>query len=260
MPRFTDDALVIRVQEWSETSQIVTLLTRRRGKVRGLAKGSKRLSPSSVQRFSGGFELLTGGQVVAITRPTSELASLIEWDLVEPCGHLRRDLAALQWSYYAADAVHALIADEDEHEAVYAAMLALLEGLAKPEATPRDDLLLRFQWQLLSFCGYRPVVERDVITEQSLGERATCWFDARRGGLTADAMDPPDPMRGPWRVRRETVEALRAVASQPSLTGSTRMQADRRAIAGANRLLCVYVRAILDRHLPTMDAVLDAQG
>jgi hypothetical protein len=57
---------------------------------------------------------------------------------------------------------------------------------------------------------------------------------------------------GPWRVRRETIAALRATASG-QLNGST----DAKSIERANRLLCVYARAILDRHLPTMDFVLE---
>ncbi|MEO1235807.1 MAG: recombination protein O N-terminal domain-containing protein, partial [Planctomycetota bacterium] len=75
MPRFKDQAICIRDVDWSETSQVVVLLTETRGKVRGWAKGSRRQSPSSIQRFSGGIELLTAGQVVATTRPSTELAA-----------------------------------------------------------------------------------------------------------------------------------------------------------------------------------------
>jgi len=40
VPSITDDAVVLRVWDFSETSQTVALLTRARGSVRGLAKGS----------------------------------------------------------------------------------------------------------------------------------------------------------------------------------------------------------------------------
>ena len=56
MSRFKDQAVCIRMIDWSETSQIVALLTREHGVLRGLAKGSKRMSPSAISRFSGGIE------------------------------------------------------------------------------------------------------------------------------------------------------------------------------------------------------------
>ncbi len=67
-------------------------MTETHGKVRGLAKGSKRTSPSHMQRFSGGIELLTRGEIVATTKPTTELATLTEWDLQDDYHYLRRDL------------------------------------------------------------------------------------------------------------------------------------------------------------------------
>lgn len=245
MPRFSDDAIVIRVQEWSETSQIVTLLTAGHGKVRGLAKGSKRLSPSSLQRFSGGFELLTAGHVTAVTRPTTELATLIEWDLRQPWRHLRSSWAALQWACFAADLVNALIADEDEHAGVYVAMGDFIAALADAH-TPVPAALLRFQWRLLTECGYRPELHRDVLTGDDLPPRPTYGFDPLKGGLTTDTHPPR------WKIRSATVAALRALADDHSPPHPD-------ALPGANRLLCSYARAILDKELPTMKLILTAK-
>ena len=53
----------------------------------------------------------------------------------------------------------------------------------------------------------------------------------------------------------------RRVAILEAKLASLRLQValleDAKAIERANRLLCVYARAILDRHLPTMDFVLE---
>ena len=132
MPRFKDHAICIRHIDWSETSQVVALLTREQGKVRALAKGSKRTSPGAVARFSGGIELLTLGQAVGIIKPSTDLATLTEWDLQNPYFHLRRDLAAHETALYAADLSNALLADHDPHAGVFAALAQLLEVLAEP--------------------------------------------------------------------------------------------------------------------------------
>jgi DNA repair protein RecO (recombination protein O) len=122
MPRLKDQAICIRLFDWSETSQIVALLTEHHGKVRGLAKGSKRTSPGAVARFSGGIEMLTQGQIVWISKPSVELATLTEWDLQNPYRHLRQDLTAQRLSLYAADLTGALLAEHDPHPNVFAAL------------------------------------------------------------------------------------------------------------------------------------------
>ena len=116
MPRFKDQAVCIRVIDWSETSQIVVLLTACQGKVRGVAKGSRRANPSSVQKFSGGIDLLTAGQALGVIKPSTDLAVLTEWDLQEPLRHLRTDLQAQGLGLYVADLTHHLLADHDPHE------------------------------------------------------------------------------------------------------------------------------------------------
>ena len=51
-------------------------------------------------------------------------------------------------------------------------------------------------------------------------------------------------------MRKETLHVLRAVSDGVAI------QADSDVVGRANRLLCVYARAILDRPLPTMPFVL----
>ncbi len=244
MPRFKDQAICIRHIDWSETSQVVVLLTQEHGKLRGLAKGSKRTSPSSVQRFSGGIELLTMGQVVAVTKRTAELATLTEWDLQEDHHYLRRDLTAQRLAMYAADLANAILADEDAHPGAFAAVSEFLAGLA--DGADRGAALLRFQWALLEDCGFRPELGRDVRRDGPLGKARAYTFDPVAGGLTVENGVAD------WRVRAKTVALLRRVLEGEDISG-----ADADSVGRANRLLCVYARAILDKELPTMGVVLN---
>ena len=266
---------MLRSTEWSESSQIVVLLTGGHGKVRGLAKGSKRQSPSSLQRFSGGIELLTAGQVVATTRPSSELAAVTEWDLQNDYFRLRRDFRGQRLAMYAADLCHAMLADGDvppapppapapeagERPGAFALLAALLGVLCDPARegpAAQDVALLRFQWGLLVDCGYRPELGRDVRTGEPLGPagRGGAYsFDPLAGGLTAGA-GPPD-----WRVRASTVDVLRRVAQgEERPGGGDGAGGPDPGVGRANRLLCVYARSILDRELPTLGVVLTGSG
>ena len=250
MPRFKDQAVCIREIDWSETSQVVALLTESHGVVRGLAKGSKRTSAGAVARFSGGIEVLTLGQVVGTTRPSSDLAQLTEWDLQDDFHHLRTSFDAQMLGFYAADITAALVGEGDAHPRLLAALTCMLAGLAEPAS--RDAALLCYQCRLVTDCGYQPDLQRDVHEDKPLPDRATYGFDARAGGFTARrvANGSATNVFGPWKVRRETLTILREVDA------AGRVDATSAVTTRANRLLCVYIRAILDRQLPTMRYVL----
>ncbi|MBX2851513.1 MAG: DNA repair protein RecO [Phycisphaeraceae bacterium] len=246
MPRLTDNAICIRDLDWSESSQVVVLLTERHGKVRGLAKGSRRNSPSAIAKFSGGINLLSAGQAIVTTKPAEQLATVTEWDLRSDHYHLRTGLSAQWTAMYAADLVNALLADEDPHPGAYAALSRLLSDLAQADGVAQS--LLRFQWALLVDVGYKPELEHDVETGQALPKAKAYSFDPKLGGLTTrNGMHDED-----WRVRANTVELLRAISN-----GETTQAFTKNAMIRANRLLCTYFRALIDKQLPTMDFILN---
>ncbi|MEM9347828.1 MAG: DNA repair protein RecO [Planctomycetota bacterium] len=245
MPRLTDNAICIRDLDWSESSQIVVLLTEAHGKVRGLAKGSRRNSPSAIAKFSGGINLMSMGQAVISTKPTTQLASVTEWDLQDDHYPLRTSLPA-QWSaMYAADLINSMLADEDPHPGAYQAMQQLLAALSEPG--DEAEALLNFQWALLVDVGYKPELEHDVESGEPLPKQTAYSFDPKLGGLTTrNGMHDEQ-----WRVRAKTVELLR------SLERDTFDPYEAEAFVRANRLLCTYFRSLLDKQLPTMDFILN---
>ena len=157
-----------------------------------------------------------------------------------------RDSLQAQWfAMYAADLTNALLADEDPHPGAFAALGSLLKGLAVPGNLALA--LLRFQWALLVDVGYRPELQQDVEKGVALPKAKAYSFDPKLGGLTMrNGMHDET-----WRVRSNTVELLRAIAS-----GETVLEQDREVAVRANRLLCTYFRSLIDKQLPTMDFIL----
>jgi len=201
-----DEAVVLRVWEYSETSQTSALLTRGHGLVRAIAKGSRRArSP-----FSGGLDALTLGEAGLIIKPSSELATMTEWDLREVFRGARGSWGGHVVSVYAADVAGRVVHDREPHPRLYEALTRLLRGVVDAEGRVSVWEALAFQWAALVEAGYRPELARSVVTGEALGDRAVYGFSSVRGGLTAD------PGRGGtdgvWRVRGGTVRALHAVA------------------------------------------------
>lgn len=236
-----DLGLCIRHWDWSETSQTVAIFSRGHGVVRALAKGSKR--PKAP--YSGGIELLTLGEMGLIARPRSDLALLTSWDLRESFPALRASLAAYNAGMYIAEMLLQFVRDHDPHATLFDATLHGLEGMTSDSAVP--DALLRFQWALLSECGFKPEIDADVATGDALERRPDYLFDPVLGGVTRPAPEASGPG---WGVRAETIELLRGVAATAHTDLAPALPAQ--AVTRANRLLASYARHILGYQTATM--------
>lgn len=236
MPTIRDQAIVLRTWDFSETSQTVALFCRDHGSLRALAKGSLREKAP----FSGGLEPLTSGQIVAIVKPTSDLATLIEWDLQKIYRAPRSELHAHYAGLYLIDLVRHFITDADPHPRVYD---VLDQALTEMESAGEIAAgMLAVQWTLLDEAGYRPRLDQDVKTGGVLSDRRL-GFDPDRGGLTSDTS--PE-----WRVRPETGGVLRALESTQTPLKAAQTLEKNHVERGA-RLLAAYFRHLLQRDLPT---------
>lgn len=236
MPAAHEDALCIRRQDWSETSQTVTLLTRGMGLVRGLVKGAKREKGP----FSGGLELLTLGEVGLVVKAERELAAVTDWDLREVFPALRSDFLAHNIGIYMADSLQTGLAAGDPHPQLFDQAVAALRRIGSLEADreARWRALLRFQLILLEEIGYRPQLDADVETGErlDLSEGAALAFKPSEGGLVREAVGGDR-----WRVRASTIRMLRSPDATP---------AEELALTRANRLLAAYLRHVLARESP----------
>jgi len=186
VPPFKDQALCLRVWDWSETSQTAALLTRGGGLLRVLAKGSRRARSA----FSGGLSPLTRGEATGIARPSARLAAgesaalttLTAWDLQEVFVGVRRTLRSFYGAMHAAELLLRLVREGDPHAELFDDAVAALRGLADESAGLGP--VVRLQWSALTHSGHRPEIAHDVSTGGALRRRAVYEFSPERGGLT----------------------------------------------------------------------------
>ncbi len=235
MALVTDQAICIRVWDWSETSQTVSVFGRTTGVIRGVAKGAKRENA----KFSGGLEVMTRGEFCASIKNTENMALLTAWDLQETFPAARASLSAFYAGMTMLDLVHQGVKDHDPHPELFDALLTSLRELGEAE---RDRLaLLRFLWRVLVETGHQPELNVDVSSGEALASAGSYAFHSRLGGLTKDTKAGD----GIWRVRAETVELLRKVA------GGGR-DGDEAAVERATKLLALYFREVFACELPSM--------
>ena len=97
MPLVSDRCICLRKTEYSESSQILTLIARTQGIVRVMAKGAHRRTKAGASRFDGGIDLLDLGHAVFSADPSRELALLTDWTLRMGIWNSAADCAAYIW-------------------------------------------------------------------------------------------------------------------------------------------------------------------
>lgn len=252
VPSLKDQAVCIRQWDWSETSQTVSLFSRAAGVIRAVAKGARREKGS----FSGGLEVMTRGEMVAIIRNPENsgdaMATLTSWDLQEIFPRARRALAAFHAGMYMLDLVHHTVRAADPHPGLFDDLLTGLRALEIPDA--EDRAVLTFQWAVLVHTGFAPQLFRDVRTGLHLGSQPAYGFVPEQGGLIADVSGSQSSPGAPagaavWGVRAETVDLLRRLLVGQQSTDPGGTLADTASgpgvVARANRLLAWYLRSIV---------------
>jgi len=210
VPVAFDTALVLRLYDWSETSQIAVLLTRNHGLVRAVAKGARR----PVAKFSGGFELITAGTAGLLIKPEADLATATEWDLTHPFWHLRRSLGAFYRASLVAELLQRMIIDREPQPTLFAAAMDYLQSLrTQPD---EDSPLLALLWLMLEHLGYQPQVQA-TISGEPLAQSGLLLFSPEYGGVVPYDTAATGPL---WTVRASTMARLAGLdnaATQPKL-------------------------------------------
>ncbi len=166
---YPTEAIVLRHLDLGEADRILTFLTPYKGKIRAIAKGSRR----PISKKAGHLELLCHSQLqIAIGR---NLDIVTQAQASENFFHLRNELWHMTCGFYLVELVDRFIEDDTQHQDVYNLLLNSLrvldldaeeaqkrraQGIAPSEYDrDRTRLLLRyFEMYLLSFIGYEPVL------------------------------------------------------------------------------------------------------
>jgi DNA repair protein RecO (recombination protein O) len=170
---------VLRLTEFSETSQIVTLFSAGHGQLRLIAKGARR---STRERFAAGLDLLELGEVGFLPpHGDAQLGTLTDWAQRETFGAVRRELLRLYGAMYAVELVAALTEEADPHPELYGALVRTLRELAGE--APAAPVLPAFQSDLLTAIGYAPNLQQCVACRRTPPAGGAVYFSAGAGGL-----------------------------------------------------------------------------
>ncbi len=244
-----DRAVCIRTADYSETSQVVTLFAQRSGKIRAIAKGSKRAKSA----FDGPIEVLSLGDIMFSGVHKDALATLTEFQQQPVRGGLRRNLFALHSALFAAELLDALTDELDPHPALFDHFAQFLQDLDDPElVSDRRDVMIRlilFQVVLLGEAGMHPVLKACANCKRPLtAEWRESYFSSVANGLICR-----DCEMNFQEKTRLSVKAAHALADLKLM-----VQADEKLLDEIERLLIQHFTHILGHPLKLARHILPA--
>ncbi len=234
-------AIVLRSIDFSETSSIVTLFTREFGKVRGLAKGARRLKGP----FESALDLLAVCRIVFLRKSSDALNLVTEAKLERRFRPSEGDLSALYAAYYVAELLDQLTDDFDPHPEAFDAARHALALLAEPGVAA--EATLRFELTLLRRLGHLPAWKQCVECGRAVEPAERVAFGFVAGGVLCANCRPGH--RGLVATRGETLLLLDAWSLAEE--NEPLPKPDRALFAEARNLVARYITHMLG-HRPRM--------
>jgi len=198
MGMYRVEALVLRTREFGEADRLVTLYSRERGKVRAVARGSRRPRNrlcALTQSYTHGRFLMFSGK---------NLDTISQCEVVNTHQRLREDLLRTSCAACCAELTSGLVGEEDPAAEVFDLLNSTFALLA---AVPDDPtrLVYAFSLRLLALLGYRPSLAACVRCGAEPPYDGGPVFSAASGGLLCprcrgEAGDAVTIAAGTWRA------------------------------------------------------------
>ena len=240
MPTYRDEAVVLRTQKLGEADRIVTLLTRRHGRVRCVARGVRK----TTSRI--GARLEPFGHVDVQLYEGRSLDSVTQVESIEAHGAV----LAVDYSRWTTGQAMLETAERltpEEREPAVQQYALLVSGLRSLAANEHDATLILDAYLLrsLAVAGWSP----------SFGDCARCGepgphraFSIQAGGVVCPSCRPP----GSAAPAAETIELLAALLSGDWVVADA---SDTRPRKEASGLVAAFLQWHLERGLRSLPLV-----
>lgn len=244
MPLVKTAAIVLHSRKWGDADRIVTCYTLRLGKLRGVARGARRLK----SRLGGMIEPFTLCQLDLFEKRGDSLYRISQVALDEPFAKLRSDLALMTAAGRMVNLVSAVMAEGDAEPRVFEMLESGLRTLMESRDAAWTTVL--FQIRLLGLTGFRPQTEQCATCGQA-NRAALPHFSPLAGGMVCERCASRQPFRCRALSRGSVAFLQQALHMQPALL--SRLHAAGQVRAEVETVIESYVTVVAGRRLPAVD-------
>ncbi len=171
------DAIVLRVVEFSETSCIVTMFSRKLGKISAIAKGARRKK----NPYEGALDLIAICRIVFLHKSSQSLDILTEAKLERRFRSASRDLDRLYAGLYLIELLNLLTDEADPHEMLFDVACLAIARIDSDSSL--KDALIEFEIRMLDLLGHLPMLTRCVGCGRERKTMNRVNFGLNEGGV-----------------------------------------------------------------------------
>jgi DNA repair protein RecO (recombination protein O) len=239
-------AIVLRSRKWGDADRIVTYYTLRFGKLRGVARGARRMK----SRFGSVLEPFVYCDLNLFERGNDPLYRITQADILEPFSALREELSLMGAAARLVNLVSAVTGEGDASHPLFDTLLNGLRAL-RPDGDPTLTALL-FQIRILGQTGFRPQTDHCATCGRVCPQAAPArFFSPLSGGLLCEACVRLNPDRCHPLSAGSLGFLQQAIRwSAPALT---RLKAAGQVRDEVEAAIEAYITVVTGRHLPPTD-------
>jgi DNA repair protein RecO (recombination protein O) len=187
MNLFKTRGIVLKSQNFRDSSQIVTLFTQKFGKLKLLAKGIK--SPKS--RMGGNLQQFSLVEVVFYRKENSELHLLSQVELLDPQEELYNNLTKLSYASAILELVDRLTVEEETHPGLFSLVAETLQEFKDLSEQKLPILTWSFALKLAANLGYSPNLSGCTICNRRDLSVQFILFSVEQGGIVCRNCSEP---------------------------------------------------------------------
>jgi len=173
------NAIILRIVDFSNTSQIITSLSKEYGKVTLSAKGVHRYKTFN----NGQYDLFAEVEILYYTNSKNNIHILKEISPIKLRTELRKNWKAAALASYFADMISKISLPYHHQDKIYEILDESLQALNTPQK-PNINTLFSFELQILKALGFAPSLDQCSLCGNELKkEIESNYFSARNGGI-----------------------------------------------------------------------------
>lgn len=203
------DVIVLRSMKYGDTSKIVTLYSRKYGKIRVMAKGAR----TSKNKFGASLEPMVHSSVVMYKKEHRDLHLLSKCEIASPFLGLNDDGGKMAIGLAMIELVNMVMHDEEENQPMYTLLLESLRAVDESDKNP-ENIFFAFELRMAEIFGYGLNIQHCARCGRSLlNEQATYILLASGSGVCSDCHKEHNV--GGVKVSQEILQSLSRLSAAP---------------------------------------------
>ena len=234
---YQTEAIVLKRIKLGEADRILTLYTPNLGKIRAVAKGSRR----TTSKLGGHVELLTHSQLMLARGRNLDIVTQAQ--TIHNFLTIKENLDKLSFGLYISELVDSFTPDHAEDHRLFDLLLETLQQLSQDKDA--GSILRYFELRLLDYLGYRPQL-RHCTNCGSPIQPVVNSFSSRHGGALCQDCSYQEPA-----ACSLSLNALKVMRLWQNCAYATalRVRIDPKLASELEKVMREYIKFLLERQL-----------